>query len=141
MPKININKTNAAASGEIEISFTYDKTILHYLKRFIKEDRKYNPAGKTWTVPASNETGLMLFLEACREWCEIHISEPSAVADPATETETAALTVMPGIVAVDTGKSYSWLASRLEYYHEREMVREAAEIRRQMAALEERGRR
>lgn len=77
MTTIYINKMKAAETGMIEIRFAYEKTVLHYLKRFFK-DATWNADEKVWLVSASDEISMELFLKATREWCEISITEPKA---------------------------------------------------------------
>lgn len=78
MTTIYINKMKAAETGLIEIRFAYEKTVLHYLKRFFKKNATWNADEKVWLVSASNEISMELFLKAIREWCEISITEPKA---------------------------------------------------------------
>lgn len=115
MANITINKQNET---ETIISFNFDKTVLHYLKRFFT-GAKWNAQSKTWSVAATDKTGMMLFLKAVSESHNVEIIEVvEAVEVSAT---------------IEEQESIEELESKLEYYQAREMVREAGAIRRQIA--------
>lgn len=69
--KPTISITHKELEDQTTIRFAYHKTILHYLKRFIKA-AKWNAEEKVWIIPAADPgIDLELFKKACCEWCDI----------------------------------------------------------------------
>lgn len=78
IPQAKMTKlTIIHSETSIRISFAFDRTILHYIKRFVKSAR-WNATQKYWEAPAG--TNLDLFKSALADWCEIEEVFPAEVA-------------------------------------------------------------
>lgn len=87
-------RTVKLVNGVLEISFSYDPTVVEQVKGL--SGRKWNPASKTWTAPLCDESVACL-----KEWgfafdSEIKGSLPTAAASEAKETVTT-VTQIPGL--------------------------------------------
>ena len=87
-------RTVKLVNGVLEISFSYDPTVVEQVKGL--SGRKWNPASKTWTASLCDESVACL-----KEWgfafdSEIKGSLPTAAAPEAKETATT-VTQIPGL--------------------------------------------